>query len=115
MGQIPQAIEYLDFIQDDPPDCDGITKAQTIAFSTLTFEQSGTQYATACEQSYLEFKTAYLDIMRKGPKGEIIVKKIEKLFKTNGIEEVSEIWENMALQMLERCEYVLSYEFLNQV
>jgi hypothetical protein len=115
LGQNNQAIEYLDFIQEDPPNVEGIGNTQTIAFATLSYEQSGPIFSAACERSYSLLQETYIEDLGKGQKPEITKRKVDKLFSTHRIEEMSEIWENVGLQMIERCEYVAAFEFLKQV
>jgi tetratricopeptide (TPR) repeat protein len=115
LGQTGQALEYLEFLQDDPPQRSAITRAHILALLTLTFDQGGNKYAVVLQNTYPQLKEAYLEDIQNGPNPEATLVKVEKQFKQKPIEVSSEIWEVLSLQMLERSETAFCAELFHQV
>lgn len=115
LGQNPQSLEYLEYLQDDPPRTEGITRTHVLALLAMTFEQSGSKYLVAVRETYEKLKESYLSDLRAGPNPDITVPKAIKSFETKNIEISSEIWEILSLQMLEKCEVAFAVETFKQV
>lgn len=115
MGQNAQSLEYLEYLQDDPPRTEGITRTHVLALLTMTFEQSGSKYLVAVHETYEKLKESYLSDLRAGPNPDITVPKATRSFETKNIEISSEIWEILSLQMLEKCEIAFALEAFKQV
>lgn len=114
IGQNAQAIEYLEFLIDDPPVQDGYSKMHILAFLTLVYEQSGSHYSIVKERTYEELLTAYQSELSKGNRPVTNMKKIDNMLSRKSISESSEIWEMLGLQAIERCDYILAIELLRQ-
>ena len=115
LGQSGQALEYMEFLQDDPPSRSAITKTHVLALLTLTFEQGGSKYSVVLQQTYGQFKKAYLEDIANGPNAETAVPRVEKQLRQRPLETSSEVWELLSLQMLERTEPVFCAELFHQV
>lgn len=115
LGQTGQALEYLEFLQDDPPRRSAISRTHILALLTLTFDQGGDKYAVVLQQTYPLLKEAYIEDIQNGPNPEATLIKVQKQFKQKPIEMSSEIWEVLSLQMLERSETVFCAELFHQV
>lgn len=115
LGQNAQSLEYLEYLQDDPPRTEGITRTHVLALLTLTFEQSGTKYLVAVRETYAKLKESYFSDLRAGPNPDITLPKAIRAFETKNIEISPEIWEILGLQTLEKCEIAFSVEVFNQV
>lgn len=107
VGQAKQSIEYLEFILDDPPAQDGFSKTHVAAFLAHTYEQSGDKYQVFLPKAYKELQEACAEDM---PAAYSKLKGTSKAKFGQG----SELWEILALQALDRCEYVLAGEFLSE-
>ena len=121
MGGTDQAIEYLEFLLEDPPIEAGYGKTHVIAFLTLVLEQikGRKRDEGAIEMNYDNLKKAYiLEMSSSDAKGyrenEEIRMKLEKQFTLKPISTTSDIWELLALQSVDRCEYVFAAELLQQ-
>lgn len=115
LGQNSQALEYLEYLQDDPPSTEGITRTHVLALLALTFEQSGSKYLVILHETYEKLKESYFADLRAGPNPDITLPKAIKSFENKPIEISSEIWEILSLQMLERCEIGFALEVFQQV
>mgnify|MGYP003387471186 CR=1 FL=1 len=115
IGQNTQAIEYLEFLIDDPPVSDGYSKMHMLAFLTLVYEQSGSHYSIVKERTYTDLLHAYTSELSAGKRPQTNLKKIEGMLSQKNISESSEIWEMLGLQAIERCDYVFAIELLRQV
>jgi hypothetical protein len=115
LGQNLQSLEYLEYLQDDPPSTEGISRTHVLALLTLTFEQSGSKYLVAVRETYEKLKESYLNDLRAGPNPDITLPKATRAFETKNIEISSEIWEILSIQMLEKCEIAFSVEVFQQV
>ena len=120
MGGLDQAIEYLEFLQDDPPVEAGFGKTHVLALLVLSLEQvkGFKRDEWAIISYYDDLKTVYIQEMSATGKSfrrqEEIRDKLEKQFAQKLISKSSEIWEQLALQSVDRCEYVFAAEFLQQ-
>lgn len=114
IGQNAQAIEYLEFLIDDPPVTDGYSKMHILAFLVLVYEQSGSHYSIVKERTYDELLSAYQAELSKGNRPVTNMKKIENLLSKKKLSESSEIWEMLGLQAVERCDYIFAIELLRQ-
>jgi len=108
VGQPKQCIEYLEFIMDDPPVQDGFAKTHVAAFLTHTYESSGDKYKVFLPKAYKDLQEAFAEDMPAASH------KLMRSLGRNSFSQSSEIWEILALQALERCEYVLATEFLSE-
>ena len=115
IGQNAQAIEYLEFLIDDPPVQDGYSKMHILAFLALVYEQSGAHYSVVKERTYDELLQSYQSELSFGKKPQTNKKKIDNMLSKKTLGESSEIWEMLGLQALERCDYVYAIELFKQV
>ena len=53
MGETAQAIEYLEFLQEDPPSTEGIGLTHVLGYLALCFENKGSIYLVALEGTAL--------------------------------------------------------------
>lgn len=109
VGQPKQCIEYLEFIMDDPPVHDGYSRTHVAAFLTHTYEQSGDKYKVFLPKAYKDLQEAFAQDMPAASQ-----KLLRSLGKGNNFSQSSELWEILALQALDRCDYVLAAEFLSE-
>lgn len=107
IGQLKQSVEYLEFILDDPPSHDGYSRSHVFAYLTLVYEQSGDIYKSLVSKSYDSLLDALSIDMPNNNKA--IVTNNKKQFS-----QQSDIWESLAVQAVDRCEYVLAMGFLTQ-
>lgn len=111
MGETAQAIEYLEFLQEDPPTTEGIGLTHVLGYLALCFENKGSIYLVALQGTYGPLQQAYLaDIAKANPSA---VHTVEKKFLKKSIKESSDIWETLGLQALERCEMTMAYGLLH--
>lgn len=108
MGQAKQAIEYLEFILDDPPTQDGFSKTHVAAFLAHTYEQSGDKYQVFLPKAYKTLQESCAEDM------PVAYNKLKGAGGKSKFGQGSELWEMLALQALDRCEYVLAGEFLSE-
>lgn len=107
VGQPKQSIEYLEFILEDPPIQDGFTKSHICAFLIHVYEQSGEKYKVFLPKTYKDLQHSITEDMPAA------ASKIMRATQARGgLNHGSELWELLALQALERGEYVLAGEFL---
>mgnify|MGYP003385389741 CR=1 FL=1 len=114
IGQNVQAIEYLEFLIDDPPVADGYSKMHMLAMLVLVYEQSGSHYSIVKERTYEELLGAYQAELSKGNRPLTNMKKIDNMLSRKTMSESSEIWEMLGLQAIERCDYIVAIELLRQ-
>lgn len=112
---IDQAIEYLEFVMDDPPVSEGFTKTHVLAMLTAVYEQSGDHYSVLLEKTYQELLENYSKDLSTGKRPVTNQKKLESMMKKKPIHQSSEIFELLGLQALDRCEYVLAAQMMLQV
>lgn len=115
IGQNKQSIEYLEFLLDDPPVQEGYTKLHIVAFLILLYENSGEKYKVFLHQKYKDLKAAYAeDLTNKKVSTANNLKKLNDIIKSPVLATSSEIWEIFAMQALEKCEYIMAVELLQQ-
>ena len=120
MGGTDQAVEYLEFLQDDPPVAAGYGQTHVLAFLTLVLEQvkGHKRDPGLIAALYDKLKKVYIQEMSSTNKGERknaeTRQKLERMFQQKPIHTGSEIWEQLALQSVDRCEYVFAAELLAQ-
>lgn len=111
MGESAQAVEYLEFLQEDPPTTEGIGLTHVLGYLALCFENKGSLYLVALEGTYGPLQKSYVsDIAKVNPAA---VSRLEKQFLKRSIRESSDIWETLGLQALERCEMTMAYGLLH--
>lgn len=118
IGESKQAIEYLEFLQEDPPSQDGYGKLHVVAFLILTYEQASDKYRVFLPKAYKDLAKIFdepegTDNANSGTQ-HVQNKKLEELVKSRTVTTSSELWEILAFQALDRCEYVMAAEFLLQ-
>ena len=109
-----QAIEYLEFLLDDPPINEGYGKTHVLALLALVYEQAGDQYGVVLAKTYEDMQDSHTQDLAAGKRPLTNQKKIEQRLSKKSIGESSEVFEMLALQALDRCEYVIAAEFLQQ-
>jgi len=109
-----QALEYLEYLVDDPPTEEGYKKTHILALLAMVYENSGEKYTVALQRTYDELQDAYLNDMATGRREQTNRRKIEKMLSEVPIKQNSALWEQLALQAIDRCEYVLAAEMLQQ-
>ncbi len=115
LGQSKQAIEYLEFLQDDPPVQEGYTKMHVASFLILLYEQSGDKYKVFLPKTYKELVAASAsEVSSDRIALASNLKKMNDIIKSPTLNTSSELWEILALQALEKCEYLLAVELLQQ-
>jgi len=109
-----QAIEYLDYVVDEPPENDGYGKTQILAFLALVYEQhpEKNDYVVILGKTYDDLMAAYSAELAAGKRPLTNQIKIEEMLAKKSLGRTSEIWEMLALQSMDRCEYLLAFEFM---
>ncbi len=107
-----QSLEYLEYLVDDPPIDEGYKKTHILALLALVYEQSGDRYIVALQRTYDELQESYVADMTSGRRQQTNQRKIEKMLSEAPMKDNSAIWEQLALQAVDRCEYVMAAEFL---
>lgn len=115
IGHVKQSIEYLEFLQDDPPAQDGFSRVHVLAYLTTAYEISGDKYKVFLGKAYRDLAAAIA--IEADPKTQTAssakqYKRLDQLAKAPAFTSASDLWEVFALQALERCEYVLAADFL---
>eukprot|EP01041_Mallomonas_annulata_P003071 gene3071-6021_t len=139
VGQSAESIEYLDYLRDEPPLASGYKKTHIIALLALVYEQIGDKYLVMMGSIYKELQEEYISDLtaaatststsstgnsnasKKGGgsgggagAGAAIAKKAKEMFAKKPISESSEIWEQLGVQAVDRCEYTIAAEYLAQ-
>lgn len=114
IGGFAQAIEYLEFLLDEPPAAEGYQKTHILGFLISVYERSGDRYQAILERSYDDLLDTYTKDMKQGKRPLTNQKKIEYMLSKKTMSQSSEIWEMLALQAIDRCEYVLAAEMMQQ-
>lgn len=101
-----QCLEYLDYLLEDPPVSEGITRTHILAAQLLVYEQGGEKYKVLLPKHYKDLADSYQNDIRElsGPGKKHVSVTVEG----------SEIWETLALQAMDKCEYVMAAEFAGQ-
>lgn len=103
-----QAIEYLEFLQDEPPVADGFGKTHCIALLISLYEVSGDHYKVLLEKAYDDLIESKINDLSTGKKPESNKKKIEASITKKAPSKSSEAFEMLAIQAIDRCEYVFA-------
>lgn len=114
VGHVKQSIEYLEFVADDPPQ-QGLNRLHVAAYGVTVYELSGDKYKVFLAKAYRDLVTVIVQEADPKVNGATAkqYKRLETLTKNPTVFQTSsEFWEIVALQALERCEYVLAAEFL---
>lgn len=101
IGGYTQAIEYLEFLLDEPPVSEGYTKTHVLAFLASVYERSGDRYISVLEKTYDELLEAYTKDLAAGKRPLTNQKKIENMLSKKTVAQSSEIWEMLALQVFQ--------------
>lgn len=111
-----QAIEYLEYILDEPPESDGYGKTHILAFLALVYDQhpEKSDYVVVLGKTYDDLMAAYSADMAAGKRPLTNQVKIQEMLAKKSVGKTSEIWEMLALQSVDRCEYMLAFEFMQQ-
>lgn len=119
VGQNKQAIEYMEFLTDDPPTNNGFSKTHVLAFLILLYESSEEKYKVFVPSAYNELFDCYRKDLSESKnaqkslslnKTQYTEKKLEALHKS--ITTSSDIWEILALQAIDRCEYIMAIQLI---
>ena len=116
LGNHDQAIEYLEFLLDDPPTSEGYGKTHILAFLALVYDQHPKRqdFVVVLRNTYEELLESYSKDLAKGNKPLTNQKKIEKMLGSKSISQSSEVWEMLCLQAVDRCEYIFAFEYMQQ-
>lgn len=116
LGNHDQAIEYLEFLLDDPPVSEGYGKTHVLAFLALTYDQHPKRqdFVVVLRNTYDELLASYSQDLQKGNRPMTNQRKIEKMLGSKAISQSSEVWEMLSLQAVDRCEYLFAFELMQQ-
>jgi hypothetical protein len=106
-----QAIEYLDFLVDEPPSSAGYTSMHVLALLAVLYETSGDHYAVLLEKTYISLQEAYMADVEKGKKPVTNHKKLQEQLAKKSFSRSSEVWEALAVQAVDRCDYLFEFFF----
>jgi tetratricopeptide (TPR) repeat protein len=112
LGENKQAIEYLEFLQDDLPITHGITKLHVVAFLILVYEQSGEKYKVFLPSCYKSLNTICSSMMIEN--SNKAMKRLKDIVTNANVMDNHELWELLAIQSMDRCEYVMAIQFFLQ-
>lgn len=112
IGQVKQALEYLEFLLDDPPVSQGFSKVHVTAYLILTYETSGEKYKVFCGKAYKDLVEACKEAC-KGPGVSKQAKRLLDLSQSPTVTSSPELWELMSVHALDKCEYVLATALLS--
>jgi hypothetical protein len=87
-----RAIEYLEYIVDEPPTADGYTKIHTQALLTLIYEQSGDQFRVVLEKAYEDLFQLYITELKAGKRPMSNQKKVDEMLFEKSFAKSSEVW-----------------------
>lgn len=108
IGQTKQALEYLEFLLDDPPQ-EGFTKLHILAYLIMVYETSGEKYRVFLTKAYADLTAAAAEAHTAASSKQ--TKKLLDIVQGPAAQS-SELWELMSIHALDRCEYVLAAELL---
>ena len=99
IGQNVQAIEYLEFLKDDPPVTEGFNKLHVLALLTIVYEHTeGDKYVIATRNMYKEFQSEYVvEIIEKLPLK--LRSKALTALTASPVSESAEIWQQLIIQV----------------
>eukprot|EP01038_Epipyxis_sp_PR26KG_P010461 gene10461-14052_t len=111
-----QSLEYLEYIIDDHPQL-GIMhnyvfiKSFIIGLITIIYSQLGNKYQSSVQKSYITLTRIFQEETKKY--NETMNKLVIPVF--YGVnDQSSDIWELLAIQALDICEYLLAIDYLKQ-
>jgi hypothetical protein len=111
----PQAIEYLEFLLDDPPESEGYGRTHVLAMLASLYEKSGDHYAVVLEQTFAQLQESYSKDLDKGKTPVTNQKKMQSMITKRAFSKSSDIWEILAVQALDRCDLVMAILMMKQV
>jgi len=117
LGNHDQAIEYLEFLLDDPPASEGYGKTHILAYLALVYDQHPKRqdFVVILRNTYAELLGSHSADLSRGNRPMTNQKKIEKMLSGGKtLAQSSEVWEMLALQAVDRCEYIFAFELLQQ-
>jgi len=117
LGNHDQAIEYLEFLLDDPPTGEGYGKTHILAYLALVYDQHPKRqdFVVVLRNTYAELLESYSSDLSRGNRPMTNQKKIEKMLSGGKtLAQSSEVWEMLSLQAIDRCEYIFGFELLQQ-
>jgi len=111
-----QAIEYLEYVLDEPPENDGFSKTHILAFLALVYDQhpEKNDYVIVLGKTYDDLIAAYGVDLASGKRPLTNQIKMQEMLAKKSVGRTSEIWEMLAVQSMDRCEYLLAFEFMQQ-
>jgi hypothetical protein len=116
LGRETQAIDYLDFLQEDAPILEGYGKAHTYALLSILYENKGAKYKHMQDAVDIAFQHVREEempfLLEYGERKDFNAPTSKHNFITF---KTSKIWEALALQALSKGEYVFAAEMLKQV
>jgi hypothetical protein len=101
-----QSIEYLEYLVDEPPVSAGYSTMHVLALLAILYEQSGDHYAVLLEKTYESLQQHYTADIEKGRKPVTNQKKLAEQLTKRAFSRSSEVWEALAVQAVDRCDYV---------
>lgn len=113
LGENKQSIEYLEYLDDDPPIESGYTKTHVLAFLILVYEQSAEKYKVFLGATYKKLIQSCIQ-EAEHTQSTRHHRKLMEIAQNKNLHTSSELWEILAIQALDRCEYILALEFLHQ-
>lgn len=118
LGRDAQAIDYLDFIQEDAPIKSGYGRAHVLALLYIVYESRGRKFAHMLEavntafqhirEDEMPFLLDYADRNRPNSSEATSVHRFITF-------STAKIWEALALQAMSKGDYVYAIEMLKQV
>lgn len=116
VGNHGQALEYFEFLLDEPPKSEGYGRTHILAFLAMTYEHhpKRQEFATTLKKTYEDLLASYTEDLSKGNKPQTNEKMLNKILQEKTIAQSSEIWEMISLQAIDRCEHLIAFELMNQ-
>jgi hypothetical protein len=117
LGREEQALDYLDFIQEDAPIESGYGRAHVLALLSAIYEGRGTKFRHMLEtvensfQHARELELPFLLEYAERKRASSEPTSAHSFVKFSG----AKIWETFALQALSKGDYVYAIEMLKQV
>jgi tetratricopeptide (TPR) repeat protein len=115
LGQNKQSIEYLEYLEEDPPIDSGYTKTHILSLLILVYEQSAEKYRVFLSSTYKKLLASCQEDVANNKDNNSKSKQFRKLLEivsNKNLPNSSELWEVLAIQAMDRCEYVLALEYL---
>eukprot|EP01039_Chlorochromonas_danica_P008194 gene8193-9039_t len=110
VGQKKQAIEYLEFLRDDPPQ-EGFSQMHIQAYLILAYESGGGAYQALLTKAYADLHKICQEAHNKHPNKQT-KRLVDLVGNSSVVTKTSELWEILAVHALDRCEYVIAAEIL---